>query len=52
MQHDHPLTLQHVLWRMRTMNGDREVVTLTDGGARADHLRAGSASGSTASRTR
>ena len=22
MQHDHPLTLQHVLWRMRTMNGD------------------------------
>jgi fatty-acyl-CoA synthase len=31
MQHDHPLTLQHVLWRMRTLNGDREVVTLTDG---------------------
>src|SRR5690348_5559415 len=30
MQHDHPLTLQHVLKRMRTMNGDREVVTLTD----------------------
>ena len=30
MQHDHPLTLQHVLWRMRTMNGDREVVTLTE----------------------
>jgi fatty-acyl-CoA synthase len=31
MQHDHPLTLQHVLWRMRTMNGHKEVVTLTDG---------------------
>src|SRR5829696_8828043 len=30
MQHDHPLTLQHVLWRMRTMNGDEEVVTLTE----------------------
>jgi fatty-acyl-CoA synthase len=30
MQHDHPLTLQHVLKRMRTMNGDREVVTLTE----------------------
>src|SRR4051794_16388960 len=36
MQHDHPLTLQHVLWRLRTMNGDGEVVTLTgpDGGDR------------------
>lgn len=33
MQHDHPLTLQHVLWRMRTMNGDGEVVTLTEDGA-------------------
>src|SRR5436305_1811473 len=32
MQHDHPLTLQHVLWRMRTMNGDREVVTKTEDG--------------------
>src|SRR4051794_13032243 len=31
MQHDHPLTLQHVLQRTRTMNGDEEVVTLTDG---------------------
>ena len=31
MQHDHPLTLQHVLRRMRTMNGDAEVVTLTEG---------------------
>jgi fatty-acyl-CoA synthase len=31
MQHDHPLTLQHVLRRMRTMNGHEEVVTLTDG---------------------
>src|SRR3954465_4005245 len=28
---DHPLTLQHVLWRMRTMNGHAEVITLTDG---------------------
>ncbi len=33
MQHDHPLTLQHVLWRMRTMNGEGEVVTLTEDGA-------------------
>src|SRR5947207_1828030 len=33
MQHDHPLTLQHVLWRMRTMNADGEVVTLTEDGA-------------------
>src|SRR4051795_8193002 len=32
MQHDHPLTLQHVLWRMRTMNGDGQVVTLTEDG--------------------
>src|SRR5213080_663255 len=31
MQHDHPLTLQLVLRRMRTMNGRQEVVTLTDG---------------------
>src|SRR5258705_408675 len=30
MQHDHPLTLQHVLKRMRTMNGHEEVVTLTE----------------------
>src|SRR3954447_8419292 len=32
MQHDRPLTLQHVLWRMRTMNADREVVTKTEEG--------------------
>ena len=32
MQHDHPLTLQHVLGRMRGMNGDAEVVTLSDDG--------------------
>src|SRR3954464_13581104 len=32
MQHDHPLTLQNVLERMRGMNGDAEVVTLTEGG--------------------
>jgi acyl-CoA synthetase (AMP-forming)/AMP-acid ligase II len=31
MQHDHPLTLQLVLQRARTMNGDAEVVTLTEG---------------------
>ena len=31
MQHDHPLTLQLVLRRMRTMNGQGEVVTLTEG---------------------
>src|SRR3954469_15974684 len=30
MQHDHPLTLQHLLTRMRTMNGHEEVVTLTE----------------------
>ena len=30
MQHDYPLTLQHVLRRMRTMNGGEEVVTLTE----------------------
>src|SRR4051812_38106986 len=30
MQHDHPLTLQHVLHRARTMNGHEEVVTLTE----------------------
>ena len=32
VQHDHPLTLQHVLSRMRRMYGDSEVVTLEDGG--------------------
>src|SRR3954453_13433141 len=32
MQHDHPLTLQHVLWRMRTMNADREGVTRIEDG--------------------
>jgi fatty-acyl-CoA synthase len=32
MQHDHPLTLQHVLWRLRTMNGDGQVATLTGTG--------------------
>jgi fatty-acyl-CoA synthase len=30
MQHDYPLTLQLVLRRMRTMNGEGEVVTLTE----------------------
>jgi fatty-acyl-CoA synthase len=32
VQNDHPLTLQHVLDRMRRMFGDSEVVTLTDDG--------------------
>src|SRR5918997_2708973 len=34
MQNDHPLTLGHVLERMRGMNGDGRVVTLTDNGLR------------------
>src|SRR5439155_789034 len=32
VQHDHPLTLQHILDRMRRLYGDSEVVTLTDAG--------------------
>ncbi|HEX8074461.1 MAG TPA: long-chain fatty acid--CoA ligase [Thermoleophilaceae bacterium] len=32
VQNDHPLTLQHILDRMRRLFGDSEVVTLTDGG--------------------
>ena len=32
VQHDHPLTLQHVLGRMRNVYGGSEVVTLTDSG--------------------
>jgi fatty-acyl-CoA synthase len=32
VQHDHPLTLQHLLDRMRRVYGDSEVVTLTDDG--------------------
>jgi fatty-acyl-CoA synthase len=32
VQHDHPLTLQHVLGRMRNVYGDSEVVTLTEDG--------------------
>ncbi|MEA2388381.1 MAG: hypothetical protein QOG41_1154 [Thermoleophilaceae bacterium] len=32
VQHDHPLTLQHILRRMRRMYGDSEIVTLTDAG--------------------
>jgi fatty-acyl-CoA synthase len=36
MQHDHPLTIQHVLERMRRVHGSSEVVTLTeDGNGRA-----------------
>src|SRR3954468_11109701 len=42
MQHDHPLTLQLVLERMRGMNGDAEVVTLTeDGTTRASYAEVG-----------
>ena len=42
MQHDHPLTLQLVLERMRRMNGDAEVVTLTDDGTtRATYAEVG-----------
>ncbi len=29
VQHDHPLTIQYILERMRTINGDGEVVTFT-----------------------
>ena len=47
MQHDHPLTLQHVLWRMRTMNGDGESSTLTDGEPRPDRATRSSPSAST-----
>jgi fatty-acyl-CoA synthase len=38
VQHDHPLTLQHVLGRMRNIYGASEVVTLTaDGKERASY---------------
>jgi fatty-acyl-CoA synthase len=32
VQHDFPLTIQHILGRMRNVYGDSEVVTLTDSG--------------------
>jgi fatty-acyl-CoA synthase len=32
VQHDHPLTITHILDRMRNVYGDSEVVTLTDSG--------------------
>ena len=42
MQHDHPLTLQLVLERMRGMNGDAEVVTFTgDGTTRVSYAEVG-----------
>ena len=42
MQHDHPLTLQLVLERMRGINGDAEVVTFTgDGTTRASYAEVG-----------
>jgi fatty-acyl-CoA synthase len=38
MQHDHPLTLQHLLGRMRGLNARAQVVTLTgEGTERATH---------------
>jgi fatty-acyl-CoA synthase len=38
MQDDFPLTLQHLLWRMRTLNAGAEVATFTeDGMARATY---------------
>ena len=39
VQHDYPLTLQHVLRRMRTVNGEREVVTLLDAAGRPSGRR-------------
>src|SRR3712207_3356014 len=54
MQHDHPLTLQHVRDRMRMLYGDSEVVTVREDGRtrasfaevveRVDRLCAGLAS--------
>jgi fatty-acyl-CoA synthase len=42
MQHDHPLTLRHLLERSRGMGGDSEVVTLTDEGTtRASYAEVG-----------
>jgi fatty-acyl-CoA synthase len=34
VQHDHPLTIKHILDRMRRVYGDSEVVTLTDDGVK------------------
>ena len=41
MQHDHPLTVQHILERVRGFHADAEVATLTDGRHRAGHVRRG-----------
>ena len=42
VQHDFPLTLQHVLGRMRNVYGNSEVVTLTDDGTeRASYAEVG-----------
>jgi acyl-CoA synthetase (AMP-forming)/AMP-acid ligase II len=42
MQHDHPLTLRHLLERSRGMDGDGEVVTLTEEGTtRASYAEVG-----------
>ena len=32
VQHDHPLTIQHVLGRMRSVHPGSEIVTLTEDG--------------------
>src|SRR3954449_468046 len=42
VQHDFPLTIQHILGRMRKVYGDSEVVTLTDSGTeRATYAEVG-----------
>jgi fatty-acyl-CoA synthase len=42
VQHDFPLTIQHILGRMRNVYGDSEVVTLTDSGTeRAKYAEVG-----------
>jgi fatty-acyl-CoA synthase len=39
MQHDYPLTTQHIVERMRRLFGDGEVVTLTDAGSERARYR-------------
>jgi len=48
VQHDHPLTIQHILERMRRVYGDSEVVTLTALGAGAGAPGTDAANGATA----
>ena len=52
MQHDHPLTLQHILDRMRRLYRDSEVVTSPTRARRARVLRRGLPSASTGCATR